>query len=277
MMLKNGNACGNPGEKKFASRSQEIRECLGTLAGRDLRLVSVSLLLLLVVSVGVLGLIFPNLMPTTRISCADLRLLPQLLFGLMSLIVFFNVYVVLHKREMSATTRRLVDELIFNERMEAVSLIDPTTQLFNRRAMEQMLTHEVARTNRLDATLSLLVLDISDFEAISNRLGTQETEHVLYETAQLVRNTFRSSDMVFRHKETQFLVVMPHTSEQQVDFAIKRLEGEVARHNSEFRSIAELAFGCGAAQFTPCSRITDTLLSAEHKAFLHKHDFVPVF
>jgi diguanylate cyclase (GGDEF)-like protein len=277
MSSKNGKGCKDVGENKTASRSQEIQEHIGALAGRDLQLLSISLLLLLILSAGILALVYPNLMSAPKTLRTDVRMMPQLFFGLVVLIILFNVYIVLQKRELGATRRRLVEELIFNERMEAVSLIDPTTQLFNRRAMEQMVAHEVARTNRLGSTLSLLVLDISDFEAISNRLGTQESEQFLYETGQLVKNTFRGSDMVFRYKETQFLIMMPDTTEQQVDYAIKRLEGEVARHNSEFRCLAELAFSCGVAQYAQGSRISDTLLNAERKAFLQKHNFAQVF
>jgi diguanylate cyclase (GGDEF)-like protein len=277
MTASNGTG-HSTGEMKIAkTRSQEIQDHIKSLSGRDLQLFSISLLLLVVLASGVLALIFPNLMSAPKTYQANAHLLPQLFFGLITLIILFNVYIVMQKRELGATRRRLVEELIFNERMEAVSLIDPTTQLFNRRAMEQMVAHEVARSSRLGSALSLLVLDISQYETISNRLGTAETEQFLYETAQLVKNTFRGSDMVFRYKETQFLVVMPDTTEQQVDFAIKRLEAEIARHNAEFRCQAELTFNCGIAEFAQGSRITDTLLTAERKAFLRKSHFAPVF
>jgi diguanylate cyclase (GGDEF)-like protein len=140
-----------------------------------------------------------------------------------------------------------------------------------------MVAHEVARANRLGVSLSVLVLDISDFEAVGNRLGTAEAEQFLYEAAQLVKNTLRGSDMVFRYKETQFLAVMPDTTELQVDFAIKRLEAEVERHNFEPACKAELAFSSGVAQYAQGSRITDTLLNAERKAFLRKNNFAVVF
>jgi diguanylate cyclase (GGDEF)-like protein len=266
----------NEDVKLGTGRSQEIQQHIGILAGRDLQLFSISLLLLLVLSGGVLALVLPNLTGTQRFH-ANSPLLPQLFFGLIALIILFNIYIVMQKRELGITRRRLVEELIFNERMEAVSLIDPTTQLFNRRAMEQMLAHEVARTNRLGTPLSMLILDITDYEEISNRLGSVETARFLYETAQLVKNTFRGSDIVFRYKETQFLVVMPDTTESKVEFATKRLESEIERHNVEFRGQTELSFSYGLAEYVQGSRITDTLLTAERKAFLHKNNFSQAF
>jgi diguanylate cyclase (GGDEF)-like protein len=272
-MSSNNGKSRKDAEVRVANRSHEIQEHIGALAGRDLQLLSIALLLLLVLSGGILALVVPNLIATSKTLHTDSRMLPQLFFGLTTLIILFNAYILLQKRDLSVTRRRLVEELIFSERMEAVSLVDPVTQLFNRRAMEQMLTHEVARTNRLSVALSIMVLDVSDFDVISNRLGTQESEQFLYETAQLVKNTFRGSDMVFRYKETQFLVVMPETTEVQVDFALKRLAGETDRHNSEPRCNAELVFNYGVAQYAQGSRITDTLLNAERKVFLRKNDF----
>jgi diguanylate cyclase (GGDEF)-like protein len=277
MSARNSDAAkGISGEKRAGARSQEIQQHIGALAGQDFQLFSISLLLLLLAA-GILMLIYPNLKAASPTFQMNRHLLPQLFFGLISLIILFNVYIVVQKKELVATRRRLVEELIFNERMEAVSLVDPTTQLFNRRAMDQMVTREVSRTNRLGSPLSLLILDISDFENISSRLGTAASEQFLYEAAQLMKNIFRGSDMVFRHKETQFLVVMPDTAELQVDFAVKRLAGEIDRFNQEFRCQAQLAFSYGVAEFAQGSRIKDTLATAERKAFLQKHDFARVF
>jgi len=277
MTARNGDARkGISGKRPGGARSQEIQEHMGALSGRDLQLFSISLLLMLVLGAGILTLIYPNLKAAPATLQVNTRLLPQLFFGLITLIILFNVYIVVQKKELGATRRRLVEELIFNERMEAVSMIDPITQLFNRRAMEQMVAHEVSRTNRLGSALSLAVLEIADFESISNRLGTAASEQFIYEAAQLVKTIFRGSDMVFRHKETQFLVVMPGTAEQQVDFAIDRLKGEIDRYNLEVRPQTKLAFSYGVAEYAQGSRITDTVVTAERKAFLHKHDFAPV-
>lgn len=276
MASNNGNSRTEVKEK-MPSRSQEIQEHMSALSGRDVQLLSIAMLMMVILSGGILALVYPNLISGSKVLQSEMRILPQLFFGLIVLILLFNVYIVLQKRELSLTRRRLVEELIFNERMEAVTLIDPTTQLYNRRAMEQMLAHEVARASRLDSPLSLLVLEIANYESISNRLGAAETEQFIYESAQLLKNTLRGSDMVFRYKETQFLAVMPDTSEEQVDFAIKRLQAEIERHNAEFRCHAELAFNYGVAQYAQGSRIVDSLLKAERKIFLLRNNLAPVF
>jgi diguanylate cyclase (GGDEF)-like protein len=203
-------------------------------------------------------------------------MLPQLFFGLIALIVLFNLYIILQRRDLTATRHRLIQELIFNERMEAVSLLDPVTQLYNRRAMEQMVAHEVARSNRLGTRLSFVILDIHNFDVLRSKLRIAEIDQFLYEAAQLVKSTLRGSDMLFRYKTTQFLAVMPDTAEQQVGFAIKRLQGDIDRYNLE-NHCAELEFSYGVAEYVQRSRITDALTEAERKAILSQHDFAQLY
>src|SRR5437868_11939153 len=108
-------------------RSEEIQKQLQSLASRDLQLWSIGLLVMLVLSAGFLALVYPNMTWRPEINI-DGRLIPQFFFGLIALVILFNVYVVGQKRNMNATRRELIRELIFNERMESLSLVDPTTQ-----------------------------------------------------------------------------------------------------------------------------------------------------
>jgi diguanylate cyclase (GGDEF)-like protein len=251
--------------ERSSVRSKELHDHMRALAGRDFQLFSISLLMLVVISSGVLAIAYPNLVTPSSKLTIGARLLPQLLWGFITLIVLFNVYVILQKRELSATRRRLVEELIFNERMESVSMIDSSTQVYNRRAMEQMLAHEVARATRLDSPLSLMILQIPNLESINKKLGNEEAEYFLYEAAQLLTTTLRGSDMVFRYKPDTFLAVMPDTTEHQVDFAIKRLNAEVIRRNAEYGKKIELSLLYGVAQHVSGFRITDALRDAERK------------
>ena len=256
--------------KQTYNRSKEIRDQIAALAGRDLHLFSISLVVLLVVSSGILVVAYPTLIATPHALRSDTQLLPRLLLALILLIMVFNIYMIWQKKELGATRRKLIEELIFNERTEALSLIDPTTQLYNRRAMELMLGHEVARATRCDSPLSLMVLNIADFENIGRRLGTDETDYWLYEAAQLVKNTLRSSDMVFRYKQNKFLVAMPDTSKEQVQCVIDRLNAELTRYNAEVDCKAELDISYGVGQYASGFRITDALMDAERKVFVRR-------
>jgi diguanylate cyclase (GGDEF)-like protein len=228
-------------EGKVAPGTREIQQQIMALSGRDLQLWSITLLVVLVLSAGFAAVLAPNLVWKPALAHVEVRYLPQLFFGLISLVILFNVYIIGQKRELHATRKALVQELIFNERLEGLSLIDPLTQLFNRRALDQMLSKEVVRANRLGSSLTILMIDLDDFKSINTRFGHQVGDTFLGEAAQLLRTTFRGSDMVFRYGGDEFLVVMPETTEEQAENALRRLSNELELGGqAAIRTLAEL-------------------------------------
>ena len=73
-------------------RADEIQEQIQQLSGRDLQLWSIGILLILVLTSGLLALVIPNLVWAQRIVHIEHFYLPQLFFGLISLVLLFNIY-----------------------------------------------------------------------------------------------------------------------------------------------------------------------------------------
>jgi diguanylate cyclase (GGDEF)-like protein len=257
-------------------RSEEIQKQLQCLASRDLQLWSVGLLVILVLSAGFLALVFPNLSWRTDIN-VDGRLIPQFFFGLIALVVLFNIYIVGQKRTMNATRRELIRELVFNERMESMSLVDATTQLFNRRGIDQLLTQEVARANRMGSALSLLILKLDSLSVINARHGMEAGDKFTAEFANLMRRTFRGSDTLARYTGNQFLVIMPGTGEQQAEIAVRRFQEAVEQWNLTTKTGWEMTLVCGISSHRPGCDAGDVLRAVERKILPQREKFVPMF
>src|SRR5260370_17247541 len=101
--------------------------------------------------------------------------------------------------------------------MESLSLIDPLTQLLNRRALNELITHQLARANRGGEPLTFLILDLNDFRELNSKLGSMEGNRVLTDFARLLKKVFRGGDLIFRQGGDEFLVVMADTTEPQAD------------------------------------------------------------
>jgi diguanylate cyclase (GGDEF)-like protein len=259
-----------------ASKTDEVQRQIEALPGRDLQLWSISLLVVVVLGAGFAALVAPNLVWHVGTFQAEGRYLPQLFFGLISLVLLFNLFIASQRRELNATRKALIQELRYTERLEGVSLVDPLTQFLNRRALDQMLAKEAARANRMGSTVTVLMIHLNDFKAINARFGRQTGDKVLAEAAQLLRNTFRGSDLLFRYADHEFLVVMPDTTEEQAERAVERLLVEAERWNVESNLGCELTLSRGLASYVTGAQMSDVLRRASRVVFLNKHRLVPM-
>lgn len=258
-------------------RAEEIQEQIQRLSGRDLQLWSIILLVVLVLTAGLLALILPNLVWAQRIIHIEQGYLPQLFFGLISLILLFNVYLLGQKLTLNATRRALISELVLNERLESFSLIDPLTQLLNRRAINVLVPREVARANRLGGSLTFMTIDLNRFRSINEKYGNMEGDMVLCEFAKILKAIFRGGDLVFRQGGDEFLIVMPDTSEEQSAHPIDRLARSLETWNLSNNKGYEVTISFGVAAYVTGTDFEDTLRAVDRKMYQKKHNLVPVF
>ena len=61
--------------------------------------------------------------------------------------------------------------LRLRERLRQLSIRDPLTGLYNRRYMDEMLLHELARANRNNSNLAVAIIDVDHFKLFNDRFG----------------------------------------------------------------------------------------------------------
>ena len=259
------------------ARAEAIQRQIHQLSSRDMQLWSIVTLVVLVLTAGFLALVFPNLTMSQRIIHIEQGYLPQLYFGLICLIVLFNIYLMAQRVALNSTRKALIAELVLNERLESLSLIDPLTQLFNRRALNELISHQVARANRQGSPLTFLIMDIKGFRELNAKLGSMEGNRVLTEFARMLKDIFRGGDLVFRQGGDEFLVVMPDTGEQQAEYPLQRLLNTVEQWNTENGNRFQLSFTWGMAGYVTGTSVEDVLRTVDRKLYQKMHNLAPVF
>ena len=106
--------------------------------------------------------------------------------------------------------------------------LDALTGLHNRRYFHETLAREVARAQRYDRRLALIVFDLDDFKAINDRIGHLSGDAVLAETAERVRDVVRTADVACRVGGDEFAVILPESSTADADQLYHRLRGAVS-------------------------------------------------
>jgi len=87
---------------------------------------------------------------------------------------------------------------------------DPTTGLYNRRSLEEMLAAEIDRSNRSTdtSTKALLFVSLRSFKKINQSYGHHIGDLLLEHTANRIREAIRTSDIVFRFDGTNLAVLL---------------------------------------------------------------------
>ncbi|MDM5280790.1 diguanylate cyclase [Paenibacillus silvae] len=108
-----------------------------------------------------------------------------------------------------------------NRKLEELVLTDSLTQCYNRRYLTQHLNHEVLTNLQYKTPFSLMLLDIDHFKAINDHYGHVIGDEVLVRTAEAVRGSVRSTDILTRYGGEEFMIYLPHTEH---DLAIEIAE-----------------------------------------------------
>jgi diguanylate cyclase (GGDEF)-like protein len=265
------------GASSMLERAEDIQRQIQSLSGRDLQLWSIGVLVMLVLAGGMLALLFPNVVWAQRVVHVESAYLPQLFFGLICLVVLFNIYLIGQKLTLNNTRRALISELVLNERLESLSLVDPLTQLLNRRALNELIPREVSRANRSGTPLTFVTMDLNGFRDLNAKFGAVEGNLLLMEFGKLLKTTFRGGDLIFRHGGDEFLVAMPDTQEEETDAAMQRLMRAVEHWNLNSNKRYELSYTWGMAPYVTGSDFSDVLRTVDRKMYQKKHNLVPVF
>lgn len=95
--------------------------------------------------------------------------------------------------------------------LERLILIDPLTELFNRRGVEKALKRELEWCRRTHTTLLGLLVDLDNFKQANDTYGYSFGDFVLKEVAQELAESLRATDYVGRIGGDEFLVLLPQT------------------------------------------------------------------
>lgn len=241
-------------EQQHAERQQaeqqesaDVYRDLEALSSRDWQLWSICALVIVVIATGLAAFVVPNLVWVSLHT--DSRYVPQLFFGLITLIILFNVYILEQKRKLNRTRAQLLRELMESAKARETALVDPLTGVFNRRYMEEIFPREISKAMRGGTDLSLIILDVDGFKDINTRFGHFGGDQYLRDVATLLKKTFRGSDTVLRLGGDEFLIILPETSNKQAVRAAERLTWETRWWNQAGHAKYELSFSCGVATY----------------------------
>ena len=118
---------------------------------------------------------------------------------------------------------------------------------------------EAARAVRYDAETTIAVIDLDGLKRINDTLGHPEGDRAIRDAAEVIRASFRDSDVVARLGGDEFAVLVRNDptyggdAATAVEVAAARLREAVARHNATAERPYELSLSLGFSGYDPAA------------------------
>jgi diguanylate cyclase (GGDEF)-like protein len=171
-------------------------------------------------------------------------------------LTFIVLVLALHSTLVVLVVARLVTEL------RRLSHYDGLTNLFNRRAMEEMLDAQMHRSRRDKDSFAVMMLDLDHFKRINDQHGHAVGDFALKHVSALLLGALRDTDRLARFGGEEFVVLMADTTLDQAQPAADHLRELVAMHPLQhFEIRVPMSISIGVAQWLGPSEDASHLLS----------------
>jgi diguanylate cyclase (GGDEF)-like protein/PAS domain S-box-containing protein len=138
------------------------------------------------------------------------------------------------KGEVVSIVRDITEQKRFEEKLKYLSFHDHLTGLHNRAYFENEL-------KRLEGSrehpISIVSIDLDGIKLINDTLGHARGDSILKTCAKVLKQSFRSSDIVARVGGDEFVAILPRTDEKTGKEVVGRLHAQVALYNRVHASL----------------------------------------
>lgn len=126
------------------------------------------------------------------------------------------------------------DNITDKKIIEALSITDELTTLYNKRFFNKTFPKEIKRAKRLKTYFVFVILDIDNFKLYNDTYGHKEGDKVLQEVGVLIRKRFkRSYDFPFRIGGEEFAIIFSEKDPAKINPFIESLREAIENLNIE--------------------------------------------
>jgi len=200
-------------DRTSSERRSEPRRQLAELDRRTWHLWAVSLAVSLSLALAITAFFYPIIRWNLDRIEVQFGILPQLIFGLLTLVLLSGAYVIIKQRELNEMRQFIIatyTETAFPTEKYAK---DALTGVLDRSALPDILTRETARAGQYDIPLCLLLFDIRAFRHVNESEGNLAGDLVLKALGQAILQTARQTDIILRYEADRFLCFLPGTEQ----------------------------------------------------------------
>jgi len=158
------------------------------------------------------------------------------------------------------------------ERLREMSNSDELTGLYNRRGFYAIAQQQLKVANRAKGEVALLFADMDKFKSINDQWGHQKGDEALVSMADILKQTFRESDLIARISGDEFALLLIDTPEKNMSIVFNRLQKNIDAFNIHSGGTFNLSLSIGMSVYyhdRPCS-VDELLRQADRRMYEQK-------
>lgn len=228
---------------------------------REWWLWSSAISVMLLLAVGIASFAMPALL--SSFDSFHAFFLNHAVRGLFGLVIVFNIYVVYEQIQINRIRREFADKLY------KMAVLDPVTDMFNRRYIIHRLEEEIARCQRHGSPLTVIALDLDCFKQINDEYGHAVGDYVLKRFGEQLKRATRGSDLAARYGGDEFLAILPDCSMEQIRYVLSRLDDLLIKTT---KSKINIRYSAGWTDYIPGESLNDLLKRTDDLLYANKRN-----
>ncbi|MBI2346978.1 MAG: GGDEF domain-containing protein [Deltaproteobacteria bacterium] len=149
-------------------------------------------------------------------------------------------------------------ENIFHKELYRMAIVDPVTNVYNKRYFLERLKEEFSLARRGKQPLALVMIDIDHFKLVNDTHGHLAGDLVLQQVAALLKEMVRQEDLLARYGGEEFAVLLRGTSEDKAMTLAERMRATTAAAPFRFeQQNISVTISLGIAAMEPDRDYTD--------------------
>ena len=146
-----------------------------------------------------------------------------------------------------AYLRDITGRKLAEEALKTLSIKDDLTGLYNRRGFFALAEQGLKNAQRMRTEMLLIFGDLDNLKRINDTFGHKEGDQALVDTSQILKETFRESDIIARIGGDEFVILAMNSLETSAEKLIQRLKRVLKNNHLQSKRTYPLSLSLGIA------------------------------
>ena len=161
------------------------------------------------------------------------------------------------------------------EELQRFSTYDELTGLYNRRGFKFLVEQQLKEARRSKKAILLFLIDLNKMKNINDQFGHHAGDLALIDTAKLLKQSFRETDIIARWGGDEFVALGVGATGKDTPIIKKRLEANLHEYNLNSQRDFKLSMSIGefVAEYDSKNSLEELIIEADKKMYQEKKDF----